>query len=138
MSGGFWESRGTPPCGGVEKGRKKESKGKRNKDDGRNSNASLEQCESISVFVLLSPGSLNSQGEGSPVLNLRVCASIQRVFCACSRVCVARRRERALADVCTLAGWRVFAFESTSMRACTKGDASLCTHTVAFFHHTVV
>lgn len=37
-------------------------------------------------------------------------------------------RETVLADVCILAGWTVFAFESMSMHACTKGDASLCTH----------
>ena len=37
----------------------KGDKGKGNKDDGRNSDASLKPSESISVFVLLSPGSLN-------------------------------------------------------------------------------
>ena len=87
MSGEFSESRwgvGGGSCGGDEQGRKTESKGKGNKDDGRNSNASLEQRESISVFVLLSPGSLNSQGEGSPVLNLCVCVCV----CVCVRVCV--------------------------------------------------
>lgn len=104
---------------------KKRNKGKGNKDDGRNSNASLKQSESISVFVLLSLGSLNSEERESCVELVCVCVSIQRYF-----VCVSGLlRERALADVCILAGWTVFAFESTSMRACTKGDASLCTHT---------
>lgn len=43
---------------------KKGNKGKGNKDDGRNSNASLKQSKSISMFVLLSLGSLNSEEKG--------------------------------------------------------------------------
>lgn len=39
----------------------KRNKKKGNKDDGRNSNASFKQSELISVFVLLSLGSLNSK-----------------------------------------------------------------------------
>lgn len=49
--------------------------------------------------------------------------SVQTLLCMC--VCL---RETVLADVCILAGWTVFAFESMSRHACTKGDASLCTH----------
>lgn len=45
----------------VTRREKERNKGKGNKDGGRNSNASLKQSESISVFVLLSPGSLNSE-----------------------------------------------------------------------------
>lgn len=74
----------------VTKRERKENKGKGNKDDGKNSNASLEQSESISMFVLLSCGSLSSLARGMGPS---------------------------------------FAFEkSTRMRACTKGDAGLCTH----------
>lgn len=54
-SGEFQESGGL--YGGDENGDKK----KGNKDDGRNSNASFKQSELISVFVLLSLGSLNSK-----------------------------------------------------------------------------
>lgn len=64
VSGGFWESRGL--YGRDEKAERK-TKRKGNKDDRRNSNASLKQSESISMFVLLSAGSLNSEERASCV-----------------------------------------------------------------------
>lgn len=78
------------------------------------------------MFVLLSPGSLNSQERESCVELVCVGIFVQALLCVLPR-------ERVLADVCILAGWTVFAFQSTSVHACTKGDASLCTHIVAFF-----
>lgn len=114
----------------VARREKERNKGEGNKDDGRNSNASLKQSESISVFVLLSPGSLNSDS----CVELVCVQAFRGILCMHSCVCVSSLlREEALADVCILAGWTVFAFESMSMHACTKGDASLCTHIEAFF-----
>lgn len=52
----FWDGGGGGGGGGfmkVTSGLTKRNKRKGNKDDGRNSNGSLKQSESISVFVLL-------------------------------------------------------------------------------------
>lgn len=59
---------------------KKRDKGKGNKDDGRNSNASLKQSESISVFVLLSLGSLNSE-ERQPCVELVCVQAFRGILC---------------------------------------------------------
>lgn len=70
------------------------------KDDRRNSNVSLKQSESISMFVLLSAGSLNS-GERCPGLNL--CVQAFRGFWGCG---LRGGGEAVREDV----GWIVFAF----------------------------
>lgn len=83
--------------------KQKERQRKENKDDPRNSNVSLKQSESISIFALLSTGSLSSEERASCVEPVCVCVRKRfgGIFRACTRVYASGLlRERGYLQIC--------------------------------------